>query len=360
MTAPRLASGRIATVATALRPAFALAVTLAMTACAAKPTSVVDVPPLATVVAGTMEPADAADIATMDAHATSYAEIASAPVAHIPASVDSLRAALAVRDYRGLEALMGDGFVLGLYRSEAMTLDPIAARTALETQYLPPADHEVVATDDRNAFPAIDPPLETMFDPALIVSQLMFSHGWGADGRGEAVLVLAERADGTVYWHGMVLAPEGFGGTAGGAAAAGAAGNTVHGIGFALDAPAGWFVVDGDNGLILTSYLNRAGHVVLAPGSTKIDVLPLVADPVPATLAEAVAHVARDVESESYALDAAPTPFRTASGLSGMRVGPDLAVIDLDGTFITARCLGRFCDGVAGFFDAVVASVRAE
>lgn len=186
--------------------AIALTVALASTpaACAPSPTTPVDAPSTAT-----------AGSAPVDLGTDAAAGPRGTPMARVPATLSALRAALASRDYAGLQAMMGDAFVLGVYRAEGMTLDPSAARTALETQYLPPAAHAVDTTDDRTAFPAIDPPLQTLLDPALVVDQLLFSRGWGADGAGEAVLVLAEDAGGRVYWHGMLLATAGFAAAAG-------------------------------------------------------------------------------------------------------------------------------------------------
>jgi|GEM_PF-6799865 len=355
MTTPLPSSGRSPRAALALPLAVVLAATAA---CSATPTPAVDVPPPVTVAA------DAG--ATIDAAAPTAP--AGAPAAGASAGVAGLQAALAARDYDVLQAMMGDAFVLGLYRSEGMTLDPAAARTALETQYLPPADHAVDATDDRNAFPAIDPPLETMFDPALIVHQLLFSRGWGADGQGEAALVLAERADGSVYWHGMVLAPSGFGGATGDAAGSGsgdgsdvsaAAGGPVSGDGFAVDAPAGWTATESGGGVILTSFaMDTAGHGGLGAGQTKIDVLELVADPAPATLAEAVAIVKAGDAGATWS----EGPFTLANGLTGTRLisaESTAAIVDLDGRYLVASCYGDGC-AAGGVFDAVVASVRAE
>lgn len=358
MSAPRRSSGRVTAVATAARLtltlAFATTMAMAMTACTATPTSVVELPPPATFAADAIAP-------TLPAMPTADAPAAGGDAA---TSVAALQSALAARNYDALQAMMGDAFVLGLYRSEGMTLDPAAARTALETQHLPPADHAVDATDDRTAFPAIDPPLETMFDPALVVNALLFSRGWGTDGRGEAALVLAEREDGTVYWHGMVLAPEGFGGAAGDAAGGGsdrvvANGRTRRGNGFAVDVPAGWFAQDsGAGGIILTSFeMGTAGNGHLGAGQSKIDILELDVDPAPTTLAKAVAAIKEGDETEAWV----ESPIRTTSGLVGVRLSTATAtgvVIDLEDAFLVASCYGDGCDQEGGVFDAVVASVR--
>jgi hypothetical protein len=34
--------------------------------------------------------------------------------------------------------------------------------------------------------------------------------GWGADGKSEAILYFTRRADGSLYWYGMLIAPTGF------------------------------------------------------------------------------------------------------------------------------------------------------
>ncbi len=325
------------------RPAGAAvaALALALGACRATPTPVADVPPPDAVPAAGVS-TTAAATPTADALPT-------------PSPVEALIAALAGRDYAALEAMMDDPFVLGLYRSEGRTLPPTEARASLEADALPPGAAPVVTTADRIAFPAVDPPLETMFDPALRVHQLLFSRGWGADGQGEAVLVLAERPDGAVTWHGVVVAPAGFGGADAGAGA----GTPVAGDGFVVDAPDGWTADDSAGGVILTSFAPAAaGHGGIDAGQTKIDILPLAADPAPTTLDAAVAAVRAGDPSAAWTAGR----IRTASGLDGMRLATaaaTAAVVDLGGAFVVASCYGEGC-AAGGVFDAVVASIRVE
>lgn len=327
-----------ATAAFTMPLAAALAVTTA--ACRPTPSPVADVPPSVTLVPGQ------AAATTAPAEPTAGAAAVS-PVA-------ALTAALAGRDLDALQAMMDDPFVLALYRAEGTTLDPASARAALEATHLPAAAHAIATTDDRSAFPAVDPPLETLFDPALRVHQLLFSRGWGADGRGEAVLVLAEEADRRVTWHGVVVAPAGFGG-----ADAAGAGTPVTGEGFVVDAPAGWTADDSAGGIILTSFAPAAaGHGGIDAGQTKIDILPLVADPAPATLDAAVAAVRAGDPTAAWTAGR----FRATSGLDGMRLTTataTAAVVDLGGRFVVASCYGEGC-AAGGAFDAVVASIRVE
>lgn len=324
------------------RAAAAAVAALALGACRATPTPVADAPPV-----------DAVPTPGVSTSAAAATPAADAPPTSSP--IDALTAALAARDHDALQAMMDDPFLLALYRAEGTTLDPAAARAALEATHLPAAAHAILTTADRTAFPAVDPPLETMFDPALRVHQLLFSRGWGADGKGEAVLVLAERADGAVVWHGVVVAPAGFGGADAGAGA----GNPVAGDGFVVDAPGGWTADDSAGGVILTSFAPAAaGHGGIDAGQTKIDILPLAADPAPTTLDAAVAAVRAGDPTAAWTA----ARIRTASGLDGMRLATaaaTAAVVDLGGAFVVASCYGEGC-AAGGVFDAVVASIRVE
>jgi hypothetical protein len=38
----------------------------------------------------------------------------------------------------------------------------------------------------------------------------LFVSGWGLDGRGEAILYVTRNADGSLYWHSVLIAPTGF------------------------------------------------------------------------------------------------------------------------------------------------------
>jgi hypothetical protein len=64
---------------------------------------------------------------------------------------------------------------------------------------------------DRALFPdlgAVDP--ATAFGPDVQIVDLVYSQGWGNDGSDEAILTIAEGADGSQYWQGIIYASAGF------------------------------------------------------------------------------------------------------------------------------------------------------
>jgi hypothetical protein len=58
---------------------------------------------------------------------------------------------------------------------------------------------------DRNLFPdlgGVDP--AAVFGPNVQIVDLVYSQGWGTEGLDEAILAIAQNADGSQYWHGML------------------------------------------------------------------------------------------------------------------------------------------------------------
>lgn len=118
-----------------------------------------------------------------------------------------LQNALGARDPAALQALMGPDFLLGYWRSEGSTLPAGEATAQILTNLLNPV-----------AAPVLGPLPDTFgFDPASMVynsddqfAHAAFSSGWGPDGRGEALLVVARRPDGSLYFHSLLYAPDGF------------------------------------------------------------------------------------------------------------------------------------------------------
>ncbi len=123
--------------------------------------------------------------------------------------LELLPGALAEGDSATLEALMGESFIIGYWRSEGQTLSPSEALEQIQLNLLPnPQDASF--TTDRSTFPdldGLDP--ATMFGPAVKVVELVFSQGWGA-GAGEAILVIASNEAGEPYWFGLLYAMDGF------------------------------------------------------------------------------------------------------------------------------------------------------
>jgi hypothetical protein len=127
-----------------------------------------------------------------------------------PDTIAILSDALAAVDYNALEGLMGDPFTIGYWLSEGQALTPAEAVEQLRLNLLPaPAAASFIR--DLAQFPdlgGVDPAGMLGRDAQIV--DLVFSQGWGADGLGEAILTIAERADGSRYWHGIIYGNAGF------------------------------------------------------------------------------------------------------------------------------------------------------
>ncbi len=118
-----------------------------------------------------------------------------------------LQNALGARDPAALQALMGPSFLMGFWRSEGSTVPAGEAAAQILATQLNPA-----------AAPVLGPLPDTFgFDPASMIgnsddqlARASFSSGWGADGRGEALLVIARRPDGSLYFQSLLFANDGF------------------------------------------------------------------------------------------------------------------------------------------------------
>ena len=119
--------------------------------------------------------------------------------------------ALLSRDMAALETLMTNPFTIGYWQSEGRIGSPAEITKELD-QYLLPADTSgLTFTVDREKFPYMyGMPPENMFGPDLNVVLVIYSQGWGQDEQGEAMLLIAENANGEYYWHGMIHAGLGF------------------------------------------------------------------------------------------------------------------------------------------------------
>lgn len=111
----------------------------------------------------------------------------------------SLRESLAGRDYQWMQALMGDTFAIGYWRSEGESFDKAQAVDALKT-------HHLGAT--ALAFEAYDGTAlgvgQTLETGVTLVRAVRVS-GWGRDGALEAVLLIGRRVDGSHIWHSVVV-----------------------------------------------------------------------------------------------------------------------------------------------------------
>lgn len=117
--------------------------------------------------------------------------------------------ALNARDFETLKGMMDESFVIGYWLSEGLTLEPEAAIEQLDLNLLPASP--ALAADpekDLTALLGMDP--VTIAGPEVVEVGTLFTSGWGKEGQDEVILFTAQRADGSVYWYGMLFALEGF------------------------------------------------------------------------------------------------------------------------------------------------------
>lgn len=164
------------------------------------------------------------------------------PEAGDPGLLARLPQAIMERDYQALEAMMGDPFVIDYWEDESQEMAPAEAMERLR-QELFPEPLSLRFANHQSFFPELGD-----FDPAkafglrVKVVELIYSVGWGADGKGEAILAVGLSVDGQ-YWPGMIYAPAGF-------EEPFEAGSWERGRltyvnedgGYAFDYPAGWIV----------------------------------------------------------------------------------------------------------------------
>lgn len=128
------------------------------------------------------------------------------PTAMLTAIVDALNA----RNFDAAKTFMSQSFGMAFWQSEGTSYPPDAAIEQLRINYLsttsllsPDAGKDLTALLD-----GLNPYAIMGLDPAQ--SQALFVSGWGLDGKGEAILYVTRRSDGSPYWHSVLIAPGGF------------------------------------------------------------------------------------------------------------------------------------------------------
>lgn len=131
-----------------------------------------------------------------------------------PAAADSpealacqLQTALLDRDMAALERLMADPVAVGYWRSEGLALSPAELSAELGDARLPADTSGLAFSTDRARFPDLDGmPAEGILGPERAPALIIYSQGWGADGRGEALLYLGYDQAGELRLTGLLLA----------------------------------------------------------------------------------------------------------------------------------------------------------
>lgn len=111
----------------------------------------------------------------------------------------SLRESLAGRDYQRMQALMGDTFGIGYWRSEGESFGAAQAVDALKAQHLGATSLAFFAYD--GAMLGVGQTLEN----GITLVRSVRVTGWGRDGTLEAVLLIGRRTDGSHIWHSVVV-----------------------------------------------------------------------------------------------------------------------------------------------------------
>jgi hypothetical protein len=118
--------------------------------------------------------------------------------------------ALNARDYNVLKAMMDESLIIASYRSQGSAYDVDAAIDQLKLNYLSGTSP---ITDNPNQdlgtlLSGIDP--LSIFGLDVGPNQALFLSGLGLDGKDEAILYVNYRLDGSLYWHGILVAKGGF------------------------------------------------------------------------------------------------------------------------------------------------------
>jgi hypothetical protein len=118
----------------------------------------------------------------------------------------NLQEAVLQRDAEAMKALMGDDFILAFWQSEGVTYPAEEAVSQLLSNYV--GEGSAIEFHAFQDIPGFDP--QMMLGPDVNLAKAIFVTGWGLDARGEAVLFIARRPDESLYWHSVLVAPEGF------------------------------------------------------------------------------------------------------------------------------------------------------
>jgi len=114
------------------------------------------------------------------------------------------------RNYSQLEQMMGDPFIIAAWQSAGAAYPRASAITQLRDNVL--SDQARLAFTTSTDFSALlggTDPL-AIWGPDVNAQKAIHMTGLGQQGTDEAILIIAQRGDGTFYWHGLILAAGGF------------------------------------------------------------------------------------------------------------------------------------------------------
>ena len=119
----------------------------------------------------------------------------------------NIRDGIVSRNLAALPSFMRDTFALGYWQSEWTERSPEYMINDLDQYRLQSDSSSPMAfTTDREQFPplfGISP--DRMLAPEINLAMVIYSEGWGEDGKGAALLFITEDA-GDFYWYGLLIA----------------------------------------------------------------------------------------------------------------------------------------------------------
>lgn len=131
--------------------------------------------------------------------------------------------------YDALLGMIGNPFGIGDLRSHTRVLNPPDVIEELQSNLLLDTT-QLDFTTDRSEFPDVRD-----YDPDDFWGneedvELIYSRGWGANGQGEAILIIGLLPDGTQFWRAMTYSSQGFSAdsTVAGAGAEAETSGTMH------------------------------------------------------------------------------------------------------------------------------------
>ena len=148
-----------------------------------------------------------------------------APAADLENFESQLKAALTQRNKEAMRVLMGERFIMAFWESEGESIPSEEAVTQLVTNYVGEGSH--ISFQVFQDIPGFDP--QRMLGPDLELAKAIFVTGWGLDAKAEALLLIVRRADGSLYWHSVLVTPQGFAPPAGQTCSAPVQVNAVNG-----------------------------------------------------------------------------------------------------------------------------------
>ena len=132
------------------------------------------------------------------------------PITDLEKFEAQLRGVLARRDLRALRGLMGDSFTMAFWQSEGINIAPAQAAEQILLRFVPPGSPMVFENDKDFASVFGEASPVVVDDSAVETVIPVFVSSWGLEGKDEAVFYIAQRADGSLYWKGVLTAQGGF------------------------------------------------------------------------------------------------------------------------------------------------------